>query len=163
MKNIFLLSFLLLLTGCATGEPKEVLTKADSLGLISMEDVTILEDSFLAEDVKVDLTGDGVEEEILLYVSPSPINEETGGFVWDDSHFWQLLVKDGTSTYPLFNDHLSGVMEFWIGEEDGENSLILINNGTGLTLYKFTYQEKGFNKEVIYTLDTITNRSVTDW
>jgi hypothetical protein len=113
---------------------------------IKAEDFKIYEDSFLAENIKEDLDGDGEQEIIKMYIQPTPLEdkENKGQYLWDDTHFWQLIVFAGDKTYPLFNNHLSGKLKFWIENNEGQKTIVLLKDGMELSLTTFRYNADGY-------------------
>ena len=133
----------------------------ENTSVIEHEDIQLYEDAFLAENFEVDLDGDGSNEVMKMYIYPAPI-EMDGQYFWDDSHLWQLIVFDGDRSYPLFNNHVSGILKFWI-EDDGERpTIVLMENGIGMTLQTFRYHDNGYySKNIHYQIDTLLFRSTT--
>lgn len=165
MKKSLLLGFTLLLSGCQLNEKKVESEEIESsVTRIESEEVIILEDNYLAEDIKVDMNKDGKEDQILLYISPPPIIDESGNATWDDTHIWQLIVKDDKDSYPLYNDYVRGTLDFWIIEKESRKELILFSDGQSLVMYRYKFNKDGFDKEEILLEDSnIINRSLSQW
>lgn len=165
MKKYFLLGLTLFLFGCEAGEQKVESEEIEPQETrIENSEIEILEGAYLAEDIKVDVTGDGEEDQVLLYISPPPMFDENGNAAWDDSHVWQLLVKDQEESYALFNDSDRGLMDFWIVEKENRKELILFSEGQSLLMYRYKFSNDGFEKEEILFEDTnIVERSLSRW
>lgn len=166
MRRYFLLGVVaLFLFGCEATDQKAESEEIESMeSRITSSEVEVLKGAYLAEDIKVDVTGDGKEDQILLYISPPPMFDENGDAAWDDSHVWQLLVKDEEETYALLNDSLRGLLDFWIVEKENRNELILFSEGKSLLMYRYKFNNDGFDKEEIIVEDTnIVERSLSNW
>lgn len=181
MKKLLPLYLLFLLSGCtekesATTEQNNFTNDKDKNGIISEDelvypDVVIKEkeiefheSAYLLDTVSGDLTGDGKGEEVSLYISPSPFDEETGEAIWwEHLHLWQLVVKDGEKTYPLFNNDSSGKLSFWMTETPEQNLILVEESGNQLIVYEFTYNDGNFEREILVDSGLTFNRSQVEW
>lgn len=165
MKKYLLIGLGLFLFGCQPDAQKVKSEEMESLSTrIESEEIEILEGAYLAEDIKADVTGDGEEDQILLYISPPPIFDDKGDAAWDDTHVWQLVVKDKEETYALYNGDVRGTLDFWIVEKENLNELILFSGGQSLMMYRYKFDQDGFDKEEILIEDSnIIERSLSDW
>ncbi|WP_342566711.1 hypothetical protein MKY09_11625 [Psychrobacillus sp. FSL K6-4046] len=166
MKKFSLLLFILVfLLACEEKNTIENSSKveSDNFIFIKEEDIEVPEGAYLAENITEDLTGDGIEDEIILYISPPPIIAETGEFLWDDSHLWQLILIDQGKKYPLYNDSVRGVLDFWIAENEGKKELVLFNSGQHLMLYKYNYDKEKFIRNELFYEKLIINQSFSQW
>jgi len=165
VKKYLLLGIILFLFGCQPDEQKVESEEIDTQSTrIESAEIEVLSDAYLAEDISDDLTGDGVEEQIILYISPPPIFNEQGEAAWDDSHVWQLIVKDQEKLYPLHNESVQfGILDFWIVEKEGKKELLLFTEGNGLKLDKFTFDKDAFVKEEILYEGMVSKRSISEW
>jgi len=166
MRKYFLVGFTLFLFGCEADVQKVESEENKSTDTrIESKDVEILEGAYLAEDIKVDVTGDGEEDQILMYVSPPPMFDDHGDAAWDDSHVWQLVVKDEKKSYPLFDESLHfGTLDFWIVEKEHHNELLLFSEGQSLLMYRYTFNNDGFDKKEILSEEVnIVERSLSQW
>ncbi len=120
------------------------------------ENIIVSEEAYLAEQTPLDIDGNHENEIVEMYVTPSPV-QPNGELVWDDSHFWQLLVKDGDNVYPLFNDHSQfGLLKFWTYSGESPSILLLVDgNGTNVVSYKYDKDNKSFLKEINYQSEGI--------
>jgi hypothetical protein len=154
MRKTFILTIfvtMILSVGCSNLE--EANNTSGEITKIKPEKFKIYEDSFLAENFEEDLDGDGEQEIIKMYIQPAPVEDEEnkGQYLWDDSHFWQLIVFDGEKTYPLFNNHLRGKLKFWIENNEDQKRIVLLKDGMELTLETFQYNADGyFDRKVHY-------------
>ncbi|ALC85252.1 hypothetical protein AM499_05040 [Bacillus sp. FJAT-22090] len=165
MKKYFLIGLTVFIFGCEPDEQKVESEEIESFETrIVSEEVEILEGAYLAEDIEVDVTGDGEEDKILLYISPPPIFDDNGNAAWDDTHIWQLLVKDEEESYALFNGDVRGTLDFWIIEKENRNEIILLSDGQSLMMYRYKFDKDGFDKEEILLEDSnIVKRSLSEW
>lgn len=150
LRNVLILTImfvtLILSTGCSNLNSEEAENNSVVTSKIKDEKFEIYENSFLAENLEEDLDGDGVKETIKMYIHPSPImdGENEGQYLWDDSHFWQLIVFDEDKTYPLYNNQLSGKLKFWIDGDEEQKTIILLQDGMELSLETFKYDVAGY-------------------
>lgn len=139
---ILLLTFFLFV-GCTTEDDH----RAD---VIEAGEIKMYESTHLLETVKDDLTGDGVEEEIMMYITPSPIDEETGeATAWEHLMHWQIFVKDGEKTYPLYEQSARGLMKFWISNQPEKRLIVANESPVQLIVYEYTYKEGVFEKKIL--------------
>ncbi|MBO8171445.1 MAG: hypothetical protein H0Z33_06065 [Bacillaceae bacterium] len=118
--------------------------------------IQVYEQSFLAEDVTVDLDGDGKKESIKLYIEPAPIENKEGEYLWDDSHVWQLIVLANGQTFPLYNDHFNGKLKFWIVNNGEKKEIILLKDGIQLSLETYEYNQNGYFERKVHYLSSET-------
>lgn len=180
MKKILPICLLLLVSGC-TEKVKETTMQSnfsndkDGNGTISQDEVIytdvvikeneikLHESAYLLDTVTGDLTGDSKEEEIMLYISPSPFDEETGEAIWwEDLHLWQLIVKDGEKTYPLYSGDTGGKLRFWLSQEP-EKKLILVEESMSIYVYEFKYEDRVFKRRVLVDSGAPFKRSEVEW
>ncbi|MEO4053883.1 hypothetical protein [Solibacillus sp. CAU 1738] len=129
--------------------------------VIDANEIELHESAYLLDSVMADLTGDDIEEEILLYISPSPFDEETGEAIyWEDLHLWQVIVKNGEKTYPLYNYDLGGKLSFWVTPE---KQLLLVQDAVHLVVYEFTYVDGIFERKALIDSGITFKRSVVEW
>lgn len=167
IKGVLLLLFAFSLYGC-----KEETVRSDqpihkeTAEKITAAEVTEYEGRFLEEKLEEDLTGDGINEIIELYISPPPVIDENGEYGWDDSHYWQLIVNVGDQTYPLFNDHIQfGAIRFWIIEDNKGKEVVLLSEGSQLFMNSYRFDGEAFIKTEHYSNDggIINQRSTPEW
>ncbi|MDP5276727.1 hypothetical protein [Chengkuizengella axinellae] len=153
----YLFIILILAGGCSTE------TTVNNRSIIQEGDITTYENTLIAADMKEDIDDDGEIEHIKLLISPAPIRnpEKIGEYLWDDSHYWQLIVEDNHHLYALFEDHVQGLAELYIvNEGEDENTIMFETKGTTLSLIQYKYNHDGFfEKKVIYNEGPILNRS----
>ncbi|GAA0336473.1 hypothetical protein GCM10008967_28530 [Bacillus carboniphilus] len=176
MRKLLIAFILLLLSGCEElvieKDPKSEIIKSENenrskvesektskdghvftADVIEPSEIVIHESASLIESMVSDVTGDGIEEEILLYITPSPFDEETGEAIWwEDLHFWQLVVKDGERTYQLYNYDVIGTLSFWISHTPEKRIIIVNESGTQLIVSEYRYDNEVFQEKVL--LDT---------
>lgn len=143
IRFLYTIVFVMILNvGCSHSVGNEI----EETTKIKAEQVQIYEDAFLAEHIEADLDGDGEKESIKMYIKPEPVEdkEHKGQYLWDDSHLWQLIVFDGDKTYPLFNNHLSGKLKFWIENNGGEKTIILLIDAREVSLETYRYHAEGY-------------------
>ncbi|GAA0336550.1 hypothetical protein GCM10008967_28640 [Bacillus carboniphilus] len=132
--------------------------------VIEPTELILHESAYLLDSVMSDITGDGKEEEVLLYISPSPFDEETGEAIWwEDLHLWQLVVKEGERTYPLFNNNSSGILSFWISQDPEKRIILVDESGTQLTVSELKYNEGVFQKDDLVDTGVTHERSSVEW
>ncbi|QHE52831.1 hypothetical protein [Pontibacillus sp. HMF3514] len=157
-KIICLILILLLITGCS----QETTTNEKDITKIHNGDVKVYEDVLTLEDVEEDIDGDGHKERIILNVSPAPHPnpESDSQYLWDDSHVWQLVVKNDGNQYTLFDDHVQGKAELYIvNEKKDQNAIVFQQKGTMLHMSVFRYKDDYFEKEVVYNSGMMLHRS----
>ncbi|MBB4825968.1 hypothetical protein HNO89_003205 [Sporosarcina luteola] len=180
MRKLFLILFSSCLFGCQidnNGEfkvdneshtkniDKEKITNLkEDVNMVRSFEVETYENAYLLDTVMDDLNGDGRDEEITLSITPSPFDKETGELLFfEDSHLFQLLVKDNEKTYPLFNDHTDGKLQYWIEQSAPKRIVLLEERGVGIIIYGFTFVNEGFEKEVILDTGVTFKRSRIEW
>lgn len=113
----------------------------------------------LYKEMTLDLDGDGKTEIIELYVNAEKM--ENGSYAWDDGHKWLLVVKDGETTYPLFNSYVQlGSVDFSTATFDGEPGIVLhVQQHANSSVQKFIYNEEqsGYQKEIFYSKNNIND------
>lgn len=150
---IFTIMFVTMIISVGCSNSEDASNTSEEAIKIKAEKFKIYEDSFLAESFEEDLDGDGEQETIKMYIQPPPMEDEEnkGQYLWDDSHFWQLIVFDGDKTFPLFNNHLSGKLKFWIENNENQKTIVLLKDGMELSLETFQYNADGyFNRQEHY-------------
>ncbi len=167
MKKLLLLSLLFLITGCS---------EQNLVTIIEASEIELPEQAYLLDTVMddhlgdeedtvwADLTGDGIEEEILMYITPSPFDEETGeATMWEHLHLWHLIVKEGEKTYTLFNDNVRGTLSFWVTETPETRLLLVDQSGVQLIVYEFKYNNGVFERSTLVDTDITWKRSQIEW
>lgn len=110
------------------------------------------------DSCKIDINGDGNDEEIGLYTSAET---ESGEVLWDDSQKWSLEVCINGEYYILFNQSISnGRVYFDIDElADGTNAVTMYNVSSAGTLIKqFTYSKTGFVEKLVYSSESVNKK-----
>lgn len=153
---IFTIMFVTIIFGVGCSNSKEASKTSNETTKIKAEEFKIYEDSFLAENFEEDIDGDGNKEVIKMYIHPAPIEdkENKGQYLWDHSHFWQLIVYDGDKTYPLYNNHVSGKLKFWIENNEEYKTIVLLIDGMQLSLETFQYNDDGYFERKIHYIST---------
>ncbi len=145
----------------SSGEPNSIIDENDTTN-IPVGDFTVYEDVLTAEDIEVDIDGDGQNERIILNISPAPVPDpdNEGQYLWDSSQVWQLLVQDEGEYYTLFDDHVHGLAEMYVvNEENNQNAIVFQQKGTNMNLSVFRYKDGYFEKSVVYNSGMILHRS----
>lgn len=155
--RFLILILLCFLIGCSTEEVGKIGVNDEPLGtsiqsIVEAQEVQTPPDTMLAEKTFFDFDGDGVEETIELYVSPAPVKVEQDGqtlWGWEDSHLWQLIVRFGEQTYPIYNysPHFA-TLNFWIVDKEIPE-IVLMLSGRELALYCYAFDKE--NRQFILT------------
>lgn len=119
---------------------------------ISPTDKISTEALALLDSYEYDITGDGVEEVISMYVNAEQGSD--GEIYWDDGQDWLFLVQGQEEDYILFNDYVQiGTINFHIYELDDDLYITTIQSGTAnldITEYKFDRDSKEFISTLKY-------------
>ncbi len=100
----------------------------------------------------LDIDEDGQDEVIELFVNAQKM--ENGVIGWDDGQTWLLIVKDGETTYPLFDDFVQmGTIDFSTTTFDKKPGIVMLKTWQhDRIVQRFTYDHdaKGYVKHTIY-------------
>ena len=106
------------------------------------------------EGCSYDFDSDGDEEEVLLLTDAK--KDETGEYMWDDSHHWQLVVNTTDGGYTLYDEYVHGMLELNLSEyysEDGNTHPIVrlsISTGASFTIKEYRFDYNVFKETTAY-------------
>jgi len=165
MKGVLIMKkfmYLFLVLFFATGCTKETSKVEENYTKIHKGNMKVYEDVLTAEDIQEDIDGDGQKERIILNISPAPTPhpDNEGQYLWDSSQVWQLLVEDDGEYYTLYDDHVQGLAEMYIvNENENQYTINFLQKGTNLNLSVFRFKDDFFEKEEVYNSGVILQRS----
>lgn len=97
------------------------------------------EDLTLLDSYSFDITGDGFEETISMYVDAEQV--ANGEIYWDDGQKWLFVVEGKEEDYILFHDFIQiGSLDYHIYTEDDDFYITTVQSGTAnldIVEYKF--------------------------
>lgn len=113
-----------------------------------------------------DVTGDGIKDNISLYVKAE--SDQDGTLLTEDSHEWFLEVSDGVSTYTLYKGKISlgnayaEISEYYEGEKAVPVISLIRSSQMGLSVTNYVYnnEKKGFEKDDVFTTDKLSSDGV---
>lgn len=138
--------------GLIPGEDNPIEKRISSSDKISTEGLTLL------DFYEFDITGDGSQETISMYVDAE--EGPDGEIYWDDGQDWLFLVEGQEEDYILFQDYLQiASLQFYIYTVDDDFYITTIQSGTA-NLEVTEYQYHPESSEFISTLKHGTRGNV---
>lgn len=103
-------------------------------------DTISLENYTLLEKYEIDFDYDNTNEIVELHAQ---VGIYEGEYMWDDGQRWMLLVRDGNSSYVLFDDYVQlGVVKLKIYQSFNDNSyhiISILEAGAGYEINDYVY------------------------
>lgn len=79
---------------------------------------------------RADLDADGAQEDLELLAEVEL--DRDGDPIWEDGHWWALLVRDSTQTHRLVHEFVAmGRLTAWIVQPDQESPIIVVERESG--------------------------------
>lgn len=116
-------------------------------------DTISLENYTLLEKYEIDFDHDNTNETVELYAQ---VGIYEGEYMWDDGQRWMLLVRDGDSSFVLFDDYVQlGTVKVKIYQSFNDNSYhinSMLEAGAGYKFNDYVYDADNniFVEKLIY-------------